>query len=608
LTETLRVARSKLGKASTQLPYLPRALALVWAASHRWTTAWAATLAVQGLLPAASVLLTRAVVNALLAVIRGDGSLRALLIPAGLLAAVLLVTELLRGLLGWLRAVQAELVEDHIRGLIHQKSIAADLAFYESPEFHDHLHRAREEAGYRPITLLETLGALFENGITAAAMLAVLIPFGAWLPFALIASTVPALWVVLHYAALQHRFRQSATAEERRAGYYDWLLTSSETAAELRLFGLGGHFRAAYQIVRGNLRRERLKLARGEAAAELAASSLALATSGGAVAWMAWRTIQGLLTPGDLALFVQAFQQGLRVMRGLLEGTGRLYQNSLFLGNLFAFLELQPTIVSSAEPGVPPLTLGRDLTFRDVTFLYPGSSRVALRDFNITIPAGQMVAIVGPNGAGKSTLVKLLCRFYDPHAGQVEWDGSDLRTLPVENLRSAISVLFQHPVHYNATAEENIRLGDLTRRDSRAIQEAATGAGASEIIAQLPQGFQTLLGKWFENGAELSTGEWQRLALARAFLRKASLLILDEPTSSMDPWAEADWLTRFRQLAAGRTAILITHRFTTAMFADVIHVMHDGQVVESGTHDELLARGGLYARGWRSRAVVELTS
>jgi len=445
------------------------------------------------------------------------------------------------------------------------------------------------------------MGGLFENGITAAAMLVVLAPFGVWLPLALVASTLPALWVVLHYATLQHQFRKRATAEERRAWYYDWLLTSGEAAAELRLFGLGGHFRAAYGMVRRNLRRERLKLARGEAGAELAAGSLGLLTSGGAVAWMAWRTVQGVLTPGDLALFAQAFQQGLRVMRGLLEGAGRLYQNMLFLGNLFAFLELQPRVVGPAKHA-PLLPLSGALRFHNVRFLYPGSQRVALQDFNLTIPAGQMVAIVGPNGAGKSTLVKLLCRLYDPDAGRIELDGADLRTLPLEGLRRGISVLFQNPVHYNATAEENIGLGDLARRlDSPAIQAASLDAGASEIVSQLPDGFQTLLGKWFENGTELSTGEWQRIALARAFLREASIIILDEPTSAMDPWAEADWLARFRRLAAGRTAILITHRFSTAMAADVIHVMNDGRLVESGSHAELVALGGLYAQGWSTQ-------
>ncbi len=606
MTPTYQVAGSWFRKAAAQLPFLPRALALVWAASRPWTIAWTVTLAVQGVLPAATVFLTRTLVNGLVAAIRAGGdweSFRPVLPPAIVLALVLLLSEAARGIANWIRQVQSELVQDHIRGLIHRKSVEADLAFYDSAEFHDHLHRAREEASYRPIALLETLGALFEQSVTAIAMAAILLRYGPWLPLALIVAAAPALWVVLHYAAAQHRLRHRSASEERRAWYYDWLLTSAETAAELRLFGLGDHFQSAYRAVRGRLRTEHLQLASREAVADSLAGTIALIAGGGAFVWMAWRTARGALTLGDLALFYQAFQQGLRVIRGLLEGAGKLYQNSLFLGNLFAFLELRPAVVAPAEPEALRLPLAGAIEFRGVTFRYPGNDRAALGGFDLTIPAGQIAAIVGPNGAGKSTLVKLLCRFYDPEEGRVAIGGVDLKNVSLEELRAAISVLFQQPVHYNAAVEENIRLGDRAAKfDFALIEGAAREAGADEIIQRLPDGYQSLLGRWFENGAELSTGEWQRIALARAFLRKAPLIILDEPTSAMDPWAEADWLSRFRNLAQGRTAILITHRFTTARFADVIHVMRDGRIAESGTHDQLLAANGLYAQGWDAQS------
>jgi ATP-binding cassette subfamily B protein len=233
-----------------------------------------------------------------------------------------------------------------------------------------------------------------------------------------------------------------------------------------------------------------------------------------------------------------------------------------------------------------------------VSFSYPGATTRALDDFSLFVPAGKIVAIVGPNGAGKSTLVKLLCRFYDPTSGSVDIDGIDLKEVPTVELRRLITVLFQQPFHYSATVRENVAYGGLGDLDGREVSDAIRAAGAEEIVARLSSHEETLLGRWFAGGTELSVGEWQRIALARAFLRRAPIMILDEPTSALDPWAEADWLLRFRELAVGRTSIIITHRFTTAMHADIIHVMHEGQIVESGSHLRLIEEKGLYAESW----------
>jgi ATP-binding cassette subfamily B protein len=237
-----------------------------------------------------------------------------------------------------------------------------------------------------------------------------------------------------------------------------------------------------------------------------------------------------------------------------------------------------------------------------VSFRYPGSQRQILQDFDLVVPAGQIVAVVGANGAGKSTLLKLLCRFYDPESGHVSFDKTDIREISLERLHRMMTVLFQWPVPYQSSAGENIAFGDPgAPRGALELETAARGAGAHEIISGLPQGYNTQLGKWFVNGVELSIGEWQRVALARAFFRRAQLLILDEPTSALDSWAESEWFDRFRDLANGRTAIIITHRFTIARRADIIHVMDAGQIVESGTHDQLLAKDGTYAKSWAAQ-------
>jgi ATP-binding cassette subfamily B protein len=605
MAERRILLKTTIRTAAARFRRLPPALLLVWSAARGWTLAWLGLLLTQGLLPVATVYLTRALVDALAAVIGAGGtwiSLRPLVVLASLLAGTILLIDLLRGITNWVRTAQAELLTDHVTGLIHRQSLAADLAFYEWPEYYDHLHRARGEAGYRPVALLESMGSLLQNGITLLAMAAVLIPYGRWLPLVLLASTLPALYVVLHFTLRQHQWRLRTTPDERRTWYYYWVLTAGETAAEVRLFGLGDHFQSLYRVLRARLRRGRLRMARQEMLAELGASAVALLATGGAMAWMIWQALNGRATLGDLALFYQAFHQGQRLMQTLLQNVGQLYANSLFLGNLFEFLALEPKVVDRPHPRPVPQPLGDGISFERVAFRYPGSERRALEDFDLFIPAGQLVALVGPNGAGKSTLVKLLCRFYDPETGRIMVDGIDLRELSLEDLRTRITVLFQMPVHYNATVGENIALGDLTRGLRAEIENAARSAGAEEIVARLPRGYDQLLGNRFDSGTELSVGEWQRIALARAFLRQAPIIALDEPTSAMDPWAEADWLGRLRTLAAGRTAIFIAHRFTTAMHADIIHVMDGGRIVESGCHQELITSGGRYAQSWAAQS------
>jgi ATP-binding cassette, subfamily B, bacterial len=588
-----------------QASYLIKTLRLVWTASHRWTLAWLVLLIIQGVLPAATVYLTRSLVNSLVAVTGAGASwdnARLALIPAALMAGVLLLNELLKSASEWVRAAQSELVQDYVSRLVHQQSILIDYSCYESSEYNDRLEQARDGASNRSLSLLENSGRVLQNSITLLAMAAILFTYGFWLPIILCISALPAFYIVLKMNRRHYHWSQQTTTERRRLHYYELLMTNSWSAAELRLFDFGPYFQSAYQQLRHRLRTERMQLVIIQSLGRFGAGLIALLILGGALAWMGHQALLGAITLGDLALFYQTFNQGQGIIQSLLGNLGQIYSNSLFISNLFDFLNIKPEITNPVQPQPAPTTIEQEIQFCHVSFRYPGSNETVLEDFNLTLPAGKIVAIVGDNGAGKSTLIKLLCRLYDPDSGSVKFDGIDIRHFSVADLRRMITVLFQFPNPYFVTAAQNIALGDPFTTPSRdEIELAAKEAGIHERILRLPQGYNSMLGKWFPEGTDLSGGEWQKIALARAFFRKAQLIILDEPTSAMDPWAEFDWLERFRKIAQDRTALVITHRFTLAMRADIIHVMRMGRIVETGNHDELLALNGLYAQSWQTQ-------
>jgi ATP-binding cassette, subfamily B, bacterial len=598
--------RSKVTRLRQQAPYIPKTLQLVWQASGIWMVVWLLLLLIQGALPVAIVSMTRQVVNSLSGVARsGGGTLQLQLsypvaLPLALLGLLLVTDQILRSAAQWVRTIQSERIQDYMTGLIHQKALEVDLSFYDSPASYDRLHRARIDAMNRPLALLEGMGSLGQNSITLAGMAGLLFFYSPWIPLLLLAGTIPALWVGISYASRFNRWRLRNTTEERRCHYFDWLLTMRESAQELRLFDLGSHYRASYQQLRSRLRCEKVALEKQKLLTELAAGTLALLTTALAMLWMIVQKIKGVASMGDIVLFYQAFGQGQRLMATLLRNTGDIYQNILFLENLFDLLNTTPKVCDPPSPlPVPPLK--ESIRLEEVDFSYPESERPILQHFNLTLQAGKIAAIVGENGEGKTTLIKLLCRFYDPVKGRVTVDGIDLRDLSQKEWRRQITVLFQEPVRYHVTASQNIAHGDIAGNPGcAAIEAAATAAGAHQVITRLPEGFETVLGKWF-GGAELSAGEWQRVALARAFLRQAKLIILDEPTSMLDVWAEARWFTRFRDLAAGCTVLIISHRLTTTMQADVIHIMQNGRIIESGSHEELLKQQGRYSEAWESR-------
>ncbi|MCC6166632.1 MAG: ABC transporter ATP-binding protein [Caldilineaceae bacterium] len=592
---------------------IAQTLRLVWAASARWTLAWFGLLVGLGLMPAVAVALTKRLTDHLVGLLAAGGSdpqqLRQTLAVALLMAAALAAQQALQSALAWVGATQTELIQDHLRGLVHRQAIHADLAFFESAEYNDRLYQAAKELTSRPPALLESLGGLVQSGIATLALGSLILPYGLWLPLALALAALPGFWGATLANRRFHRWWQAHTTDRRRLQYNDTLLTVDSVASELRLFDLGPHLIARYRGLRDRLRGEQLRLVRDQSLAHFGAWLVTAAVSAAAMLWMLRRALLGMASLGDLVLFYQTLSRGQTALQGLAGSLSQIQRHSLYLQNLFEFLALQPQVTDAADPAPPSPRAAGEVRFHNLTFGYPGSSRPVFENFNLTLPAGKITALVGFNGAGKTTLVKLLCRFYDPKGGRIEIDGVDIRRMRLADLRRLLSCMFQFPVPYVATVAENIAYGDPARPpDPAAIRRAARAAGVDAFAEQLPHQYETLLGKLFPEGVQLSGGEWQRLALARAFYRQGQLLVLDEPTSLMDLWTEVDWFERLRRLAAGRTTLLITHRFMTAMRADLICVLDGGRIVESGTHQALLARGGLYAQAWHDQRAGETTA
>ncbi len=519
------------------------------------------------------------------------------------MALVLLLQQVTKAVSGWVQTAQSQHVEDHIQKLIHDQAGSLDLAFYESSDYYDTLNQASNKASSKSLEVLRQLGGLLQNGITLVTIAAILVPYGLWIPLVLIFSTLPALYVVVKHNRKYHDWWERRTMDQRRARYYDMMLTYDFAAQEIRAFDLGDHFAEAYSDVREWLRGERIELEKNKSLATIGAGLMALAAMAAVMGVMAWRAMRGLATIGDLGLFYRSFREGQGLMRNLLQNAGKLYTNAMFLEHLFDFLAFEPTIQDPEEPRDEDPVPQDAITFEKVSFRYPETKDYVLEDFTLTLPARKVTAIVGENGAGKTTLSKLLGRLYDPQEGRVLIDGVDVREYGTRDLRDQITTLFQSPMRYEATVAQNIIMGNVHREHNQeALESAARKALIHDTIQDLPKGYDTQLGHWFEGGTDLSGGQWQRIALARAYYRDAPIVILDEPTSAMDSWAENEWLQSFGRLVdEGRTAFIITHRFTTAMHADIIHVMDDGEVIESGTHEELLEQEGHYAESWRNQ-------
>lgn len=581
---------------------------MIWSAVPRLTIIWAILLVVQGLLPGLTVYLTKLTINSFIDANNSSDAFahfNQTVLLFALTGSCILLAEVFRYLSDWTRSVQSEYFSDHLKNLTHIKAAEVDLEFYESPDYHDLMEQARGEAQSKPLALLESLGSVVQNSITLISFAALLFAYGWMVPLLLFAGTLPGLFISLKTDKRFHKWWKQTADKRRWLFYFDSMLTHSTAAAEMRLFDLSRRFRSRFQDLRESLRNDKFAHLRFQFSGKVVSNAVAMATGAAAVAWIGLQVFYRTATLGDLAVFFQVFSRGQLILGGLFNSLGQTVNHTLYLESLFRYLDLEPKIALSPTPIEFPREIKRGIRFRDVTFRYPGAERAAVSNFNLFIPAGKIVAIVGVNGAGKSTLIKLLSRFYDPDSGAIEIEGIDLREFDVKHLRENISVLFQFPMQFHETAADNIALGAAAEEPTEAaIRAAAEYAGAHDFISRLPEKYQTLLGKWFVKGCELSGGEWQRMALARAYYRQSQLIVLDEPTSFMDSWAEADWFDRLRELAVGRMGFIITHRFTIAMRADTIHVMDQGNIIESGSHWELVNDGGFYADSWKAQTLA----
>ena len=600
---------------------LPRVLRLVWEASPILTLGLALATLLAGLVPAATAYTGKLLINSVVQAIQvhANSSLpdqAVLSVPLPLLtlqspmftttgaivalAVVQFAIYLLSSLFSTMRNITQQLLQEkvtfRIQLMVMEHAAELDLPFFESSSSYDLLRRAQTEAASRPVAMVTSAFGLIQTAITFVTMVALLIGVSPLLAAIALVSPVPAFVADTRYGWRGFTLARWASPLRRRMDYLVSLVTTDTYAKEVKLFGLGGFFVQRFRLLASTYYERQRRLVTARYLVGFLWSSLTTLAGSITYLYVAIQAVAGKLTLGDLTLYTQAASSVQGSIQGLLSGFSGMYEHNLYLSNLYDLLDAPVRIRRPQHPRPLPSPLRGQIDFEGVSFSYGGAGAQALRNVSFRIEPGETIAVVGRNGAGKTTLIKLLCRLYDPSAGRILLDGVDIRELDPAELRAVIGAMFQDYVTYQATASENIGLGDLPNLENRpAIEDASHKAGASELVERLADGYDTPLGRWFDGGANLSGGEWQKVALGRAFMREARILVLDEPTSALDAQAEHELFARLRQLSAGRTAIYISHRFSTVRQADRILFLEMGELVEEGTHEELMAVAGRYA-------------
>ena len=578
--------------------YCGRAIALVWTTNRALTVALMVLTLIAGLLPGAIAYVGKLIVDGVVLAARSGlardrwHTLTYLGIEAGLIAlqagckqGLALCQSLLRALLG-----------HKVNVLILEKALTLDISHFEDSEFYDKMARARREASSRPLSLVGRTFGLVQDTLSLITYGGLLLHFSIWAVLVLMVAAIPAFIAETRFAGEAFRLFRWRAPETRQQNYLEWLLSNDTAAMEVKLYQLGPMLLRRYRDIFRQLYGEDRDLTIRRGVWSYFLGLLSTLAFYAAYVWIVWEAIAGSISLGDLTMYLVVFRQGQATFASVLSAIGGMYEDSLYLSNLYEYLE-QPIAkaIGHATRGLLP---GDGLRFEHVSFAYPGSTEPALQDVSLHLKPGEKLAIVGENGSGKTTLIKLLTRLYIPDSGRIVLDGVDLRDWNPETLQQRIGVIFQNFVRYQFTVGENIGAGDVAfMEDEPRWEDAAEKGTAQPFIEALPDSYHTQLGRWFKSGRELSGGQWQKIALSRAFMRtKADILVLDEPTSAMDAEAEVRIFDHFRAMTQQQMAILISHRFSTVRMADQIMVLQAGTVVEQGTHESLVRSGGRYAQ------------